>query len=96
MAETSAEAVAHVLEAMDRLEVVGETVGDDAQYVLDVARAWRVTLGKAAERGQTLTQEQVRAVELAVAEASAVSDPHRAIDWLSTLPQLTLLALEAG
>ncbi|MBI2776841.1 MAG: hypothetical protein HYX57_06225 [Chloroflexi bacterium] len=28
-----------------------------------------------------------------VAEAGAVTDPHRAIDWLSTLPQCALVAL---
>jgi hypothetical protein len=32
-----------------------------------------------------------------VAEASSIADPHRAIDWLSTLPQVALAALgESG
>jgi len=33
------------------------------------------------------------AVDRLVAEADMVGDPHRAIDWLSTLPQATLVAL---
>ena len=28
-----------------------------------------------------------------LAETEAISDPHRAIDWLSTFPQVVLLAL---
>ncbi|MEO7663514.1 MAG: hypothetical protein ABIV26_00175, partial [Candidatus Limnocylindrales bacterium] len=28
-----------------------------------------------------------------IAEADAITDPHRAIDWLSTLPQAALVAL---
>ncbi|TAK01328.1 MAG: hypothetical protein EPO36_06165 [Chloroflexota bacterium] len=33
------------------------------------------------------------ALDRLVAEADMVGDPHRAIDWLSTLPQATLVAL---
>jgi hypothetical protein len=33
------------------------------------------------------------AVARAVGEARLISDPHRAIDWLSTLPQVVLVAL---
>ena len=32
-------------------------------------------------------------VARAVDEARLISDPHRAIDWLSTLPQVVLVAL---
>jgi hypothetical protein len=34
-----------------------------------------------------------RAVELASEEAGLITDPHRAIDWLSTYPELVALAL---
>jgi hypothetical protein len=33
------------------------------------------------------------AVDAAIAEIDAIADPHRAIDWLSTFPQVVLLAL---
>jgi hypothetical protein len=33
------------------------------------------------------------AVDRLVAEADLITDPHRAIDWLSTLSQVTLVAL---
>jgi hypothetical protein len=35
----------------------------------------------------------VVAIDAAVGEIARISDPHRAIDWLSTFPQVTLLAL---
>jgi hypothetical protein len=34
------------------------------------------------------------AVERAAAETALIADPHRAIDWLSTFPQLVLFALD--
>ena len=37
----------------------------------------------------------VEAIELAIDEAGLIRDPHRAIDWLSTLPQVVLLAAES-
>ena len=33
------------------------------------------------------------AVDRAIAEIGLIADPHRAIDWLSTFPQVVLLAL---
>jgi hypothetical protein len=33
------------------------------------------------------------AIDALVAEAARIDDPHRAIDWLSTLPQVALAAL---
>jgi len=33
------------------------------------------------------------AVDRAIAEIELIDDPHRAIDWLSTFPQVVLLAL---
>ena len=33
------------------------------------------------------------AIERAIDEIGLITDPHRAIDWLSTFPQVTLLAL---
>jgi hypothetical protein len=33
------------------------------------------------------------AIGLLSAEAAAIDDPHRAIDWLSTFPQVLLIAV---
>jgi hypothetical protein len=33
------------------------------------------------------------AVDAAIEEAGLITDPHRAIDWLSTFPQVVLLAV---
>jgi hypothetical protein len=95
MAET-ANAIARVLEAIDTLEALGETIVDDGQYVIDLGRAWRLRLTARADSSQPLTADQVQAIELAVGETVSITDPHRAIDWLSTLPQLVQLILEAA
>jgi hypothetical protein len=96
MVETTAGAIATVLEAIEALETVGEQVGDDAQYVIDLGRAWRQKLTSSAGGARSLTTEQAQAVELVVAEAASITDPHKAIDWLSTLPQIVQSVLEAG
>jgi hypothetical protein len=36
------------------------------------------------------------AIEALLAEAGRITDPHRAIDWLSTFPQVALAALGEG
>jgi len=51
-----------------------------------------------AARGEETVDPSVEAaMEVLVAEVEAIEDPHRAIDWLSTLPQVALAAIgEAG
>jgi hypothetical protein len=45
-------------------------------------------------RGDETTDPLVAAaIDGAIAEIGLISDPHRAIDWLSTFPQVVLLAL---
>jgi hypothetical protein len=95
MPGTRSEAIAAALEALDSLERLGESVADDWQYVVDLARAWRLQL-EALASDEPLTPENIRAIELATAEATSITDPHRAIDWLSTLPQLVTLAVRSG
>jgi hypothetical protein len=94
MPGTRSDAIAVALEALAGLERLGETIGDDWQYIVDLARAWRLRL-EAAATTETLTDDAVLAIEAAAAEAAAITDPHRAIDWLSTLPQVVFLALAA-
>jgi hypothetical protein len=87
--------IAVALDAFAILERLGETVGDDWQYVIDLARTWRPKF-EAASTGEPLTDDQTRAIEVAAAEATTITDPHRAIDWLSTFPQVVLLVLGPG
>ena len=87
--------IARALRAMDRLETLGLGIEDEWQYVSDLVAAWRSRLGVVAvERaGERVEDEVAEAVDLAGEEAELVEDPHRAIDWLSTLPQVVLLAM---
>jgi len=92
MPANRSDVIAIALEALAGLETLGETVGDDWQYVVDLARTWRLTLERHAT-AEALTDEISQAIEAAAAEAASITDPHRAIDWLSTFPQIVLLAM---
>jgi hypothetical protein len=94
VADTTADTLALVREAIDTLENLGSVVGDEQQYVLDLARAWRIRLDSIAGDGRSVSSHQAEAIRLAVAETAAITDPHKAIDWLSTLPQLVQAVLE--
>jgi hypothetical protein len=93
MPATRSDAIALALDALASLEQLGETVGDDWQYVVDLARAWRLKL-EALASPDPLTDESWQAIKTAVAEAAAITDTHRAIDWLSTFPQIVVLAMD--
>jgi len=54
------------------------------------ARLLAVGAQRAREAGSA---EVDAAIDWLAAEASRIADPHRAIDWLSTLPQVALLAV---
>jgi hypothetical protein len=79
------------------LASLGEQVEDEWQYVNDLGGAWRARLeAVATERGDAAADAAfVGAVDGALVEIGAITDPHRAIDWLSTFPQLVLLAMGA-
>ena len=88
-------AIERALSAYAELTELGEGIEDEWSYVNDLAGAWRERLeGVAATRGATdidpLTDD---AIERAIDEIGRITDAHRAIDWLSTFPQVTLLAL---
>lgn len=51
------------------------------------------TAGPDSRPSAVAAAELEAAIDRLVAEADMVTDPHRAIDWLSTLPQATLVAL---
>ena len=95
MSETIRDVIDRALDAYATLTELGEEVEDEWTYVNELSEAWRERLDEfAAERGQDrLSGEAGAAVDRAIAEVGLITDPHRAIDWLSTLPQATLVAL---
>lgn len=81
--------------AYDDLQAVGEAVDDEWGYINDLADAWRARLGEVGDaRGAEPASSPLEiAVERAIEEIARIEDPHRAIDWLSTYPQLLLVAM---
>lgn len=77
------------------LTSLGEDVEDEWSYVNDLAAAWTMRLEAVADaRGSEVVHPAVSvALDRALEEVSLIADPHRAIDWLSTFPQVLLVAL---
>jgi hypothetical protein len=94
MAESVRECIDRALVAYDELASLGEEVEDEWQYVTDLSATYREHLTDiAAAHGDTPAGEAARAAVLAaIEEIGLITDPHRAIDWLSTFPQLVALA----
>ncbi len=83
------------LAAYDALTSLGEDVEAEWSYVNDLSSAWReriesVTSIRAA---QMVEGPVVAALDQLIDEVGRITDPHRAIDWLSTFPQVLLLAI---
>ena len=95
MTDTVDDVVDRALAALDALGLLGEDVEDEWIYVTDLVAAQRVRLEGIVERrsGEPLAAERAAAVDLAIAATGAILDPNRAIDWLSTFPDLVALAL---
>jgi hypothetical protein len=89
------DAVGRAVATCDRLEALGHEIADEWQYVSDLAAAWtaRLRLVASGRGSEPLSEDLAMAVEAAVAEAGRITDSHRAIDWLSTFPQVVLAAL---
>lgn len=85
------------LEAYGALAEVGEAIDDEWGYIDDLRTAWAARLEDiATERGDEAVSMAVEAaIDAAVDEIRLIADPHRAIDWLSTFPQVVCLALGA-
>jgi hypothetical protein len=86
------------LGAIDALAELGESVEDEWTYVTALAEVGRARVRAAAggDPAARLDPERGLAVATACEEAARITDPHRAIDWLSTLPAVVELALAAG
>ena len=83
------------LAAYAELTERAEEIDDEWSYIQDLTEAWRgrfeeVRVSRATE---TVSPDIAGAVEAAIDEIGRIADPHRAIDWLSTFPQVTLIAL---
>ena len=93
------EAIERASSAYAVLAELGDTVEDEWSYVTDLTTAWQARLDAVAgKRGdEAIAETAAVAVDTAIDEIARITDPHRAIDWLSTFPQVVLLALgEAG
>jgi hypothetical protein len=88
-------ALGRALDAYADLAQLGEEIADEWTYVNDLADAWRERLDEvaAAWQGRPIAPAAAAAIDGAIAEIGRIDDPHRAIDWLSTYPQVILLAL---
>jgi hypothetical protein len=90
-----ADAITAASAAYDELLERAEDVEDEWSYVNDLADAWRARLADVADArgGGPAGSGVADAVAALSAEARAIDDPHRAIDWLSTFPQVLRIAV---
>jgi hypothetical protein len=87
--------IARALDAYAGLGDVGEAIDDEWTYVDELSTAWREHLEEvvATRAGEELDASTVAAVDRLIEEVALIEDPHRAIDWLSTFPQVVLVAI---
>jgi hypothetical protein len=97
--------VERVVTSIQGLVALGETIQDEWTYVHDLELVWVARLravaaeraGGASPASSAAPSPDGPALDAAIDrlcdEAARITDPHRAIDWLSTLPQATLVAL---
>jgi hypothetical protein len=95
MPDTVRSALDRALDALDGLQQLGEDIEDEWTYVTDLGDAWRGRLEAiAGERGDdALEDARSAAIDRAIEEVALITDPHRAIDWLSTFPQVVLVSV---
>lgn len=91
---TARDAIARAVEAYGALEELAVQVDEEWQYVTDLAEAQRAMLEDLGARlgDAELAAPAATAVTEAIAEIALITDPHRAIDWLSTFPHVVSLA----
>ncbi len=89
--------LATAMAAFARLAELGETVEDEWSYVTRLSEVGRARLRAAAPpAGETISPECIAAITALAVEVGRITDPHRAIDWLSTFPAAAELALGRG
>jgi hypothetical protein len=79
--------------AYEALAELAESVEDEWQYVTDLVDAYLPDIQALANShpGRPLTAEWVAAVDELIAEIGLITDPHKAIDWLSMFPHVVAL-----
>ena len=94
-AETVRDALDRARDAYTSLAELGEDVDDEWSYVNALADAWRDRFDEvdAARGDEAVTNDAAAAIDRAIDEIGRIGDPHRAIDWLSTFPQVVVAAL---
>jgi hypothetical protein len=79
------------------LAELGETVEDEWTYVTKLVEVGHARLRAAVpDAGARVSSESTAAIDALAAQAGRITDPHRAIDWLSTFPAVAELALRGG
>ncbi len=88
-------AIARAVDAYATLTELGEQIEDEWSYVTDLSDAWsaRLEVVATARGREDLDPDVDTAIDRAIEEIGRIEDPHRAIDWLSTFPQVVLVAL---
>ena len=92
---TIASLIARAQEGLETLGLLGEDVEDEWTYVTDLVSAQALRFTEIADRraDEPAAEQSERAVDELLTEIGLIEDPHRAIDWLSTYPDLVALAL---
>ena len=87
--------IEYALAAYASLAELGEEIDDEWSYIQDLTEVWRdrFEATRSTRGSEAVTPEIAAAIGLAIGEVGRIEDPHRAIDWLSTFPQITLTAL---
>jgi hypothetical protein len=96
-ATTADEAIDRALAAYAQLTDRAEEIEDEWSYVNDLTDAWRTRFDEVDARhgDEDASDETSAAIDRAIDEIQRIEDPHRAIDWLSTFPQVILVAIGA-
>ena len=96
--ETIRDLIHRASESYAALGLIGEEVEDEWSYVVELGEAWGARFDEvdAARGDEPASDAAAAAVDQAIDEIGRIGDPHRAIDWLSTFPQVVLLALGEG
>ena len=89
--------LATALAALGLLAELGETIEDEWTYVTKLVEVGRARLRAAVpDPDRRVSPDRAAAIDALAAEARRITDSHRAIDWLSTLPAVAELALGGG
>ena len=86
-------AIERAASAYSALVDLAETIEDEWQYVTDLAEMYLPAIEALELPAGAAGVEAAAALDEASAEIGLITDPHRAIDWLSTFPHVAALAV---